>query len=223
MKTPKPAPVQIDSQDVWNAAAAAYRINNGYFRVNDPSGKTPGIPLQTNVQLMQDVVLKKFDVSDVDRDFGERLRAHYQGLLLKQIGGGKLNEYELSILKFANCESFLNTDRYAFAVIASSVSSFERAQTREQKRETINGLLTASKYLGPIGSKVSGLEITVLQVAFSTKYLINFITAVTSDGNVIFFAHKRSFEDGEKLKIKGTIKAHRDSNQTQLNRVSIIE
>jgi hypothetical protein len=53
------------------------------------------------------------------------------------------------------------------------------------------------------------------------KWNTNYVTGITTDDQVVFFAYKEALDIGKVLNITGTVKAHRD-NSTQLNRVKVI-
>jgi hypothetical protein len=53
------------------------------------------------------------------------------------------------------------------------------------------------------------------------KWNTNYVTGITTDDQVVFFAYKEALDIGKVLDIQGTVKAHRD-NSTQLNRVKVI-
>ena len=46
---------------------------------------------------------------------------------------------------------------------------------------------------------------------------------VTEKDNVLFFSYKNNIDNGTRVKIKGTVKDHKDNGRTQLNRVQILE
>jgi hypothetical protein len=54
------------------------------------------------------------------------------------------------------------------------------------------------------------------------KWNTNYVTGITTNDQVVFFAYKEALDIGKVLNINGTVKAHRD-NSTQLNRVKVIE
>jgi hypothetical protein len=51
--------------------------------------------------------------------------------------------------------------------------------------------------------------------------MTNFVTGITSDDQVVFFAYKSELPVGKMFDIYGTVKAQRD-NTTQLNRVKVL-
>jgi len=53
------------------------------------------------------------------------------------------------------------------------------------------------------------------------NYGVFFTTAKTDQGCVAFFAYKEQLKPG-RYNIRGTVKAHRDDYQTQLNRVKVM-
>lgn len=210
--------IMYNADDVWAASCAAQRINNGYLKkdvFSDDSAVGP--KRMDNRSLMHFVMEHKLQTKE-DYEQATLLREYMQGLLLKQLTG-KINEFEKSSLRYANQEEFSSKDYLSFAFIACLPSSYERAMKRDQEQEDMAYLSESSMHIGQVGDKVL-LEIKVLKSVFSRNYMTNFITAVT-DQNLVFFAYKNALEKNKQYKISGTVKAHRDNNQTQLNRVRI--
>jgi len=107
---------------------------------------------------------------------------------------------------------------FDIAVITSLPSGYERGvkrQTVDQRIQFATGGL-----IGTVGDKVSP-SIEVLKSVFSQNWNTHYITGITTDEQVLFFAYKQQLEVGKMFDLYGTVKAHRD-NVTQLNRVKVI-
>jgi hypothetical protein len=89
-------------------------------------------------------------------------------------------------------------------------------------RQSVEQRISFAKggYISSVGNKVS-TSVEVLRCVFSQKWMTNFVTGITSDDQVVFFAYKSELPVGKMFDIYGTVKAQRD-NTTQLNRVKVI-
>jgi hypothetical protein len=110
------------------------------------------------------------------------------------------------------------TGSYDVAVIASLPSCYERGMKRQTADQRVN--FASGGFVGSVGDKVS-TTIEVLKSVFSMKWGTHYVTGITSDDQVVFFAYKSELPIGKMYDIYGTVKAHRD-NTTQLNRVKVI-
>jgi hypothetical protein len=107
---------------------------------------------------------------------------------------------------------------FDIAILTSLPSSYERGI----KRQTVDQRISFAKggVIGRVSDKVSP-TIEVLKSFYSQQWNTNYVTGITSDDQVLFFAFKQPLEVGKMYDLYGTVKAHRD-NVTQLNRVKIL-
>lgn len=204
--------------DVFAAACAVHRVNGGYFKEDqvtfyDDGGHT--VDKIANKKLIHQFLNGNFDISDSDREMGEKVRLHCNGLSFKIITGKTLSEFEQAMLSIADKET--TDSNYDIAVVASLPASYERAQTRIQQdamlREKSGTLADA------VGDKVE-LDIEVVRCNYSNNWDTHFVTA-TVDNAVVFFASRNKIELGSKLRIKGKVKAHKE-DRTQLSHVKFV-
>lgn len=204
--------------DVFAAASAAYRINGSYLKSDDITFHKNGghtINKLANKTLAHQFLKGAFDLRDEDREMGEKVRQHCNGLSFKIITGKTLSEFEQAMLSVADKET--TDSNYDIAVVASLPASYERAQSRIQQDAMLrekSGTLTAD-----IGSKVE-LDIEVVRCNYSNNWDTHFVTA-TVDNAVVFFASRNKLELGAELRIKGKVKAHKE-DRTQLSHVKIV-
>ena len=207
----KPAPLNLNADDVWAAACMAQRLNQGYIKVSEdaPSG-------QKNRSLVEHYLADTSKITDEDREEGKLVRKFYQAYTFKILKGIKLSDFDNTSMLLANRET-IDTG-FDIAVITSLPSGYERGM----KRQTVDQRIAFAKggLIGRVGDKVSP-SIEVIKSAFSQTWNTHYITGITSDDQVLFFAFKQQLEVGKQFDIYGTVKAHRD-NTTQLNRVKVI-
>jgi len=155
-------------------------------------------------------------ITDEDREQGKKVRAFYQALTFKILQGKQLSDFDNTAMLIANREVI--TGNYDVAVIASLPSCYERGVVRQTADQRIN--FATGGFIGKANDKVNA-SIEVLKSVFSMKWNTNYVTGITTDDQVVFFAYKEALDIGKVLNIAGTVKAHRD-NSTQLNRVKVL-
>lgn len=207
----KPVPLNLNADDVWASACMAQRLNQGYIKVSEdaPAG-------QTNRNLVTKFLADTTQITDEDREQGKLVRAFFQGYTFKILKGIKLSEFDNLAMLLSNRDT-IDTN-YDVAVITSLPSGYERGM----KRQTVDQRISFAKggLIGRVSEKVS-VSIEVLKSFYSQQWNTNYITGITSDDQVLFFAFKQPLEVGKMYDLYGTVKAHRD-NVTQLNRVKIL-
>ena len=203
------------ADDVWAAACAAQRINGTYVKLSSLS-ETPDQSKQSNRQIVESFLANTFTITDEDREQGVNVRSYFQAYTFKILQGKRLNEFDNNAMLIANREVI--ESNYDLALICSLPASYERGI----KQQSVDQRITFAKggYIGTIGGKVS-TTVEVLKSVYSQKWMTNFITGVTNDDQIVFFAYKSELTVGSTLSIQGNVKGQRD-NTTQLNRVKVI-
>jgi len=208
--------LNLSPDDVWGAAVAAQRINGKYIKLSMISESDPSVNQQSNRQIVNSLLADPFTITDEDREQGLKVRAFFQAFTFKILQGKALSEFNNTAMLIANRDVI--TSDYDVAVITSLPSSYVRGvkqQTVEQRISFARG-----GYLGVVGQKAT-LNIELLKQIWSNKWNTWFLTGITDEDQVVFFAHKNQYDIGTHLTIQGVIKGHRD-NSTQLNRVKVL-
>jgi hypothetical protein len=204
--------------DVFAAACAAFRINGSYIKQDEVTFHENGnhtVDKIANKTLVHQFLKGAFDLRDEDREMGEKVRQHCNGLSFKIITGKTLSEFEQAMLTIADKET--TDSNYDIAVVASLPASYERAQVRIRQDAMLrekSGTLTDN-----VGDKVE-LDIEVVRCNYSNNWDTHFVTA-TVDNAVVFFASRNKLDIGAKLRIKGKVKAHKE-DRTQLSHVKFL-
>ena len=206
--------VEITIEQAFALSARVHRELGGYFK--DTDIPVTGGAVSNKTQLSQ-YLLANAEVTDADRARGLELLAHCRGLIMKKLAND-INQYDSVILEVANRTTITDADRYHLALLASVPQTVARVEQRRQQDEKIAD--RAESYLAQVGAKVV-TDIEVLRSTFSNNYNVFFTMAKTDDGCVVFFAYKEQLKPG-RYSIRGTVKAHRDDYQTQLNRVKVL-
>lgn len=207
--------VEITIDRAFALSARAFRELNGYFKDSDRTAQPMG---QTNKSLLMEMLLESQDGTAEDYQRGQQLRQFCQGLLVKKLTQ-TCSEYDSHLLDIASRETITDADRYHVALLASVPATVARAEAREQQDRSL--LDRQTSYLAPVGGRVDS-AMTVVRGTFSSNHGVYFITAKTRDNHVVFFAYKTQLKSGETYRIRGTVKAHRNDYQTQLNRVRVM-
>jgi hypothetical protein len=214
------ATMKFTADQVWGCAAAAQRINEGYFKeplwsqVADLT--EPKLIKQTNKALVKGW-LRDEDYSQItaaDIAAGQTARNHFKSYTFLAIAG-RLNEFQTTAMQLAAKEEFTGRDIYDFAVISCLPSVAVRDVANSELRREI---YTSEQLQGDVGDAVVG-DITVLTARFNPDYAKHKITARMGESFVDFWF---SQELKGELRIKGKIKAQRGNKTTQLNYVKIV-
>jgi hypothetical protein len=212
----KPAPLNLVADDVWGAAVAAQRINGAYVKLSMLSESDPDMNQRSNRQIIDQLLADPRMITTEDFEQGKKVRSFFQAYTFKILKGIKLSDFDNTAMLIANRDT-IDTN-YDIAVIASLPSSYERGVKRQEGEQRIN--FANGGFIGSLGDKVT-LELDVVKSVFSQKWNVYYVTGLTPEEKVVFFGHKAGCPIGTKVKVQGTVKAHRD-NSTQLNRVKII-
>jgi hypothetical protein len=208
--------VNYNADDVWSAACAAQRINGSYIKLSVISESDPATTKLSNRMIVEQLLSDLSGITDEDREQGVKVRAFYQAYTFKILQGKQLSDFDNTAMLIANRDVI--TGNYDVAVIASLPSCYERGVVRQSADQRIN--FATGGFIGKANDKVTA-SIEVLKSVFSMKWNTNYVTGITTDDQVVFFAYKEALDIGKVLDIQGTVKAHRD-NSTQLNRVKVI-
>jgi vacuolar-type H+-ATPase subunit I/STV1 len=210
--------MEFTADQVWACAAAAHRINEGYFKeeVWMHNATPPYRAKQANKALVKEWLRTNdfIEVTEADYAAGRRARDHFKSYTLLMIAG-KLNEFQQTALKIATKDTFTGRDLYDFAVISCLPEVAERDQQRtDLKRE----IYQSEQLTGEVGDVVQG-DITVVRSRYSKEYNKYRIDARMGESFVDFWFTKEL--KGE-LRIKGKVKNVRGNKTTQLNYVKIV-
>ena len=220
---PKKAPTMTYTAELaWGAAVAALRINEGEYikyDVRDPDDYAI-IVKHTNKSIVRGLLEKNQDVITAeDRARGLEFRAHFQGLLFRQLSGD-INDFLQTAMRVAGKDEFTDQDHLDLAVLASLPKSAERDIARQNQKTERRELSRDSQHVGVVGDKFAG-EAEVLNCFYSQKWATYYVNA-KSGSNLLMFAFRNELARGTTVQIQGTIKAHREDGITQLNRVKVV-
>jgi hypothetical protein len=203
------------ADQVWACAAAAQRINDGYFKEPAFEPESNTLLRKANKTMVKDWLRENnfLEVCEDDYAAGRQARDHFKSYMLLAMTGS-LNDFQQTAYKIATKEEFTGRDLYDFAVISCLPSVAQRDQQRTDiKRE----LYSSEPLVGNEGDAIVG-DITVLKSYYSQEYAKHKITARMGEAFVDFWFGKELAGD---LRIKGKIKRIRGDKTTQLNYVKI--
>jgi hypothetical protein len=212
------ATMKFTADQVWACAAAAQRINEGYYKedkwevVNDQARKVSDAN-----KVMVKAWLRDQDFSQItaaDTAEGIRARDHFKSYTFLAIAG-RLNEFQETAMKLAAKEEFTGRDIYDFAVISCLPSVAVRDVANSELRREI---YTSDQLQGAVGDTIVG-DITVTKSRFNSDYNRYKITARMGESFVDFWFGQ---ELEGTIRVKGKIKTQRGNKTTQLNYVKIV-
>ena len=208
--------MKFTADQVWGCAAAAQRINGGYFK--EPEFAEDRVTVLRNAnKTMVKAWLRDEDYSQItaaDITAGQTARNHFKSYTFLAIAG-RLNEFQQTAMKLAAKEEFTGRDIYDFAVISCLPSVAVRdVANSELKRE----IYTSEQLQGDVGDTVVG-DITVISARFNNDYNRYKITGRMGESFVDFWFGQ---ELEGTIRVKGKIKTQRGDKTTQLNYVKLV-
>jgi hypothetical protein len=210
---------QYDTGTVFAAAAAAYRLTDGkYIKSGAFQSEIDGslTQLTSNREHMSKFIDDPASILEEDRELGEQIRRHYQGLSFKILSGKFiLNDIETKALNYASNE---NVTEREFGLIAYLPEGYNRDTARKSVEDRVK--FATGGYIGKIGDKVT-VKLEVLKCFYSQNWGVFFITAITEGDQAVFFSLKHELTAGINISIAATVKSH-ENNQTRLNRAKIL-
>ena len=204
------------ADQVWACAAAAQRINDGYFKEPAFEPESNTLLRKANKTMVKDWLRENnfLEVCEDDYAAGRQAREHFKSYMLLAMTGS-LNDFQQTAYKIATKEEFTGRDLYDFAVISCLPSvSVRDAANAELKRE----IYTSEQLHGAEGDRIQG-EVTVVNTRFNPDYNKHKIRGRMGESFVDFWFG--SALEGT-VKIKAKIKSQRGDKTTQLNYVKIL-
>lgn len=211
------------ASDVWAAAAAATRINNGYeknavYAYNSDTREST-LVRQANKIMVAEMMKNGMGWTEEDRTIGLAAQQYWQANLLKIISG-IANSFEITAIAVANKEEI--TSMLDLAILSSLVASAHRGQARE----AVNAVKSQAKsqFQGCIKEtiQITNAEVLSSHYAMTIGRYRNEIRA----GNNLFYWWGEKLTVGSKINCRGRVKAHihdydTKAEMTQLHYVKV--
>lgn len=214
--------VGYSASDVWAAACAAQRINDGYYKTEQwmPNATPPYISKRRNRDLMMEFLASPTDLTTDDVEAGEQCRKYLEQDLVFRAVKGQLTDFDRSVQKVLAVKDRFYTvgNRYELAVVACLPNTMARSQARQATNERTQS--ARGGVFGTVGEKVT-VNVEVLSATYSKEYNVFWIRGITDQDQVVSFSSKTKYDVNTWLTIRGKVKAHRD-NLTQLNYVKVL-
>ncbi len=214
--------MEFTADQVWGCAAAAQRINGGYFKEVQFGTKDGQIDCNViHKRANKDMVkqwLRDQDFSQItaaDLEAGIKARDHFKGYTLLAIAG-KLNDFQQTAFKIASKDTFTGRDLYDFAVVSCLPHVAERDAARNELKRDI---YASEQLQGAEGDEIKG-DIVVISNRYNPEFGKYKVTARMGESFVDFWFTRELVVDST-LRIKGKIKRQRGDKTTQLNYVKI--
>ena len=219
----QPGDVTASAEVIWAAAAYADRLNGGEYRkepeyaLTETNTYTRDIVRHANKHYMWQAIESRTLITTEDRHVGQQAREWVRKNLVVKSLKGTMSDFDQAVARAVEMDEFMTgSDRYEIALITSQI----RAWREGTRMETIIADVDHDP-LAPVGSKVSVMA-QVVKTVFSTNFNVYFVTAKTDDNHLVFFSYRDRLNEGRKIYLRGTVKAHRP-DATQLNRVRLQE
>lgn len=197
--------------DVFAASAMAYRVNGDQYLKYPSFGS-----VRPNWDLMVEALTSMPEnITDADRQRGDEVRRHFRRVLFTILSKDVVSSFDRSISEFLDNET--TRSALEIAIIASLPKVHAADVARRSVDERIN--FARGGYIGAVGDRIE-VEVEVLRTIYSKNWNCYFMTAITTDEQLIRWSASNSVETGLKTTIRGTVKSHTE-NQTKLGRVKI--
>jgi len=197
--------------DVFAASAMAYRVNGDQYL------KYPGYcAWRPNRDLMiEALTTMPENITDADRQRGDEIRRHFRRVLFTILSKDVVSSFDRSI------SEFLDNETTKSALEIAIIASLPKIHATDVARRSVDQRLNFARggYIGVVGNRVD-VEAEVLRVIFSRTWNCYFMTAITTDEQLIRWSASKGVEVGLKAMIRGTVKSHAE-NQTKLGRVKV--
>lgn len=203
------------AEQVWGAAVAAHRINDGYYKTEVYNTETKTVDTRANKQMVKAWLLgtEANPTTEADIIEGQMIRQHFHRYLMLQLSG-RIKPFQQSALQAASKDEFTGKDSMEISLI--SCLPYIRLKDLMQK-SLMDQISDSEQITGEVGTTVQGTA-KIIKTWYSVEYGKYRITA-TMNGGFIDFWFGAGLEVGSEHSIKGKIKAVRDDKTTQLNYV----
>jgi len=217
---------KIPIADAWALVAMADRINDGkYIKLPEVDPETGNISLRPNREIIRDqITLGLVNILPADREFGERMAVHFQGLAFNALNGS-MGDFDQKIMNMLVAEEI--DANLGMAYLACMAARYHREIVKEHKQEVMTRISGTSTHQGSIGQHVR-LLVTVLN-KYEGKAFPGSVVRATDGANLYFWSSSKMIDmwpdAPEQFPIVGVVKAHgmdRESTpETRLTRVKI--
>lgn len=212
--------------DAWALVAMADRINEQkYVKFPEFDQETGNVKYRPNREIIADqIALGLVNITPADRELGEQMANHFQGLAFSMLGG-KTNEFDQKIMNLITQEEVDRT--MGLAYMACLASRYHRELVKEHKQSILENITGTSTHQGSIGQHLR-LNVTVIN-KYEGRVFAGSVVRATDGKNLYFWSSSKMIDmwpdAPEEFPIVGVVKAHgkdRDGIQeTRLTRVKI--
>ena len=205
-------PYNYSSDDAWGASWQAYVMQgNKYIKALGV-----GLTQKTNRQLVEELLDTPELITQESREQGLKMRNYFKGLMFNLIEGKKLNDFMQSAYDCACAEQVKGA--FALGIVVCLPATYDKLMDQDEADRRIR--FARGGYIGDVGNKVEA-TIEVIKQLWSQKWNTYYLTGITDDDKVLFFAYRNNIELGSRVTITGKVKAQRDTS-TQLSNVKRI-
>lgn len=224
----EPKSKKLPIADAWALVAYADRVNQGeYIKFPEFDNETGNVKRKPNRELIDDQVsiMGMRSVTSEDREQGQRLAGHFQGLLFDALSG-KTNDFDQKIINIITEKEV--HEKMGMAYMACLAVRYRKELVKEMRQEQMFKLGHSSIHQGAVGQHLR-LEVTVLS-KFEGRAFPGSVVRATDGTNIYFWSSSKTIDmwpdSPERFPIVGVVKAHgtdRDGYQeTRLTRVKIV-
>lgn len=205
-------PYNYSSDDAWAASWQAYVMQGNKYI------KALGIGLhrKTNRQLVEELLDNTEMITQESREQGAKMRNYFKGLMFNLIEGKTLNDFMQGAYYCACADRVKGS--FELGIVVCLPATYEKLMDQNEADRRIR--FARGGYIGDVGAKVEA-TIEVIKQMWSQKWNTYYLTGITDDDKVLFFAYRNNIELGSRVTITGKVKAQRDTS-TQLSNVKVV-
>lgn len=220
--TGSPASISYDTAIIFAASATAYRINNGYVKVDRTIAKNKKDQRPANINILRRKIQNFNEILPCDFELGKLVQEHFQELMFELLADnlGKFLKDAHTISSTTKIE-VNKTFSKSLSLIACLPHAYMQTLKRQEERAALKTYTDNSKPYGLMQDTIA-MTLTVIDCIQKNHGRVRIIDAIDNLGNVFFFYYHQSTPIliGKKYAMRGTICAYHN-NCTQLTNVIV--
>lgn len=210
-------------EQVWTAAAYAYRVNGGFVPSSGSFNYDTMMPVPSNKSLILEALEKDTNVfTEEDVNLGKKAFDLISTEIMIKSLKGSIGGFEKAIAD-ALAMTEITRRTSAVGIIASQIKSYFAIL---KKHESDCNIRPEAGYLAEINEKTMA-NIRILRSSYSSNYNTFFINGISDKGQLVLFSFRQGLEVDSSITITGKVTAWMKNDDnfplTKLNRVKVVK
>ena len=216
--TPIPDTLTVDQ--IWGAASQAQITNGAYIKEGSPSLVSDSSGPIPNRDIMIFLAYNADNITQESIDTGKEVRNYLKrDLLFRRLSDDNLGEYLTKGMTLASDDNLKLTYKN-INYIASLPQGVARDQIKREKEKPMR--IAMGGFLGREGDRLP-INFTVVKSVYSIQWECTYVTGVTTQDQVVFFAtkNKRLTQEGAIVSATASIRNHFTDSTTNVKMTRI--